>query len=169
MKTTKLLLITLVCLIVIVYYKYYKSYNDDYNIIQTFLENFNLELLYDKYPIIIYDQIVDPLSLTKTIFAYSYVFKKQNVIQPSLCYPNNSKFALIWNETNDSQIDIINPKYKKYLNNKTLQEADEVQYISIKLKPHQILIIPSLWIIHSNSPMEILQFDDIISKFVLVL
>jgi hypothetical protein len=63
------------------------KYKDNYNILQVYLNNFELNTLYEKYPIVIYDQIYDINELLTTAFKFSFVFKTSFTINSdSLTY-----------------------------------------------------------------------------------
>lgn len=113
---TKALFGILVVLIIVIYVHYYTSYRTDYNILQTYLDNIDINLLYEKYPIVIYDQIKHPQELLRTLFAYSYMFKKEVTVSPHVPIINKSKYMILWCDITDIFVNIINPRYKK--NNK---------------------------------------------------
>jgi hypothetical protein len=175
MQYTKPLLITVVVLVIVIYIRYYLSYKDDYNILQTYLGNVDQSLLYEKYPIVIYDRIANPYDLLKTLFAYTYVFKKESVINSHDLVYNGSKYAVIWSKEHTT-INVVNPKYKSCLSwavvdglrvcNASLSDVDNVQYITIKLKPDQVLILPAFWIFNTSKPVKYVRLDDVISFFV---
>jgi hypothetical protein len=143
--------------------KYYLKYNEGYMVIQTFLNNIKSnDILFDKYPILIYDKIVNTNDILKSLFAYNYLTKKNKLYKNNTLIYNKSKFSLIQCDE-DCIIDIINPKYKKYIKNNSLKDSDNVQYISIKLKKKQLLIIPLWWIYNSDKPINVIELDDIIT------
>ena len=140
------------------------KFNDDYQILQIYLDNFKLENLYEKYPIVIYDKIYKINDLLQTIFAYSFLFKKQFDIKTEKVYKNIYKYLLIFSD-NPISIKIINPKYKKDIKN-SLQDSN-VQYITIKLKENQVLILPALWYYYTDYiNIRAIGLDDMISKFI---
>lgn len=172
---TRVLISVLVLLIIIVYINYYSSYKHDYNILQSYLDQIDLNLVYEKYPIIIYDQLLNPEELTKTLFAYSYAFKKNSVQQVPL-HPtmNSSKHMIIWCKR-DSIMNIINPKYKQYfkwkrvngmwVSEKSLKDVEDasVQYVTLKIKKNQVVILPAFWIFDCTFDINTIQLDDILS------
>jgi hypothetical protein len=173
---TKTLIIIIVLLIVIIYIHYYNNYKNDYNIIQTFVDKVDLTTVYEKYPIVIYDKIINPNELLKTLFAYAYVFKNEAKIRPILPTYNKSKHMIIWNADNDILINIINPKYiknivwqtkNKYrISTKPLDDLNEVQYITVKLKSNQVIILPAFWIYQCDDYTNIIQLNDLLSCWV---
>lgn len=171
---TKFLVGIVIILIIIVYVNYYTNYKKNYNILQTYLDNIDLSLVYEKYPIVIYDRVIKPAELTKTLFAYSYLYKKEYSIKgPFNPMINTSKHAIIWCPTTNITINIINPKFKnnfkwqKKVSTQSLKENEDstVQYITIKLKKDQVLILPAFWIFDSTDTINIIQLDDLFSFF----
>lgn len=172
---TRKLFIIIIILIVCIYINYYKKYKTDYNIIQSTIDTIDINLLYEKYPILIYSNILDPKELLHTLFAYSFVFKTETLITPIVPTINTSKYLLIWNEEQDIMINIINPKYKKLIqwtkykkliiSTKPIDELNDVQYISIKIKQNNVLILPHYWIFESNDPLHLLQLDGLFTKY----
>jgi hypothetical protein len=140
------------------------KYKDNYNILQVYLNNFELNTLYEKYPIVIYDQIYDINELLTTAFKFSFVFKTAFTINSDFIYRNSHKFLLLSSNDDDIFIKLINPKYKKDIKN-TFDESN-IQYITIKLKPKQILIVPALWHYYTNNiDVSAIGLDDCISKW----
>lgn len=172
---TRVLISVLVLLVIIVYINYYTSYKKDYNILQSYLDQIDLNLVYEKYPIIIYDQLLNPDELTKTLFAYTYAFKKKSVqhvpINPTM---NSSKHMILWCKR-DCTINIVNPKYKKYftwkrinsmwVSDKSLKDIEDasVQYVTLKLKKNQVVLLPAFWIFDCTSEVNTIQLDDLLS------
>lgn len=176
MITTKLLLIILIILIVCIYVYYYSKYNASYEISQTYLDKLNLDLLYEKNPIVIYDSLKTPNQLLKTLFKYSYTSKNEYKIISNNVIMNRYKFSFVYcRDDNNCFINLINPSYKnqfKWIKNpqsndmisNTNLEATNVEYISIKLKPFQVLIIPSHWLIQSTcTDLYKTSLDDVFS------
>lgn len=175
MYTSHILILIITILILVIYINYYNKYKKDYQLIQTHLDKIDLDILNEKYPIIIYDRIINPNDLLKTLFKYIYIFKKFIKIKPIFPTINYSKYMLIWNNDEDIMINIINPKYYKLISWKKINsfkiskyslydnELEKVQYITISLKKNQVFILPPFWIYQSNSYINIIQLNDIIS------
>ena len=160
----KVFVFIIIVLISILYLQYYLKYKQDYQILQVYLDTFKLETLYEKYPIVIYDQIYDIEELLKTTLAYSYNFKKTFEIAAEKVYRNASKYVLLFSEDSDIALKIVNPKYKKDIKQK--MEDSNVQYITIKLKEKQVLILPALWYYQTNNmDVKAIGLDDLISKW----
>jgi len=166
MNRSRLLFFVLICLIIFIYVRYYMTYKNDYNILQTYLNRIDLNVLYEKYPVVIYDRIQDPKQLLKTLFAYSYMFQKgPSPVPEGSLLVNKSKYAVLFSPKSDVDIHLINPKYtSRTVSKKTLDQVDaDVQYITIKLKNNQVLILPTHWIYQSNAPIISIFLDDALS------
>lgn len=150
-------------LLVLLYLQYYVKYKQDYQILQVFLDNFKLDTLYEKYPIVVYDQVYDPKDLLKTVFAYSFVFKNEFSVEPGAVCRNSHKFVVL--SCDDSvSLKIINPKYKKDIKPR-IQDCN-VQFVTVKLKPNQVLILPALWYYHTdNMDVSAIGLDDLVSNW----
>ena len=157
--TTKLLLALLAILVIIMYVYYYKNYKKDVVILQTYLDQADINLLYEKYPVVIYDQIIDPRQLLKTLFQYSYMFQTDEVIDPDTTIVSKSKFTLVWYSgkvQEDLILKVICPGSPEN------SQAD----ISIKLKKQQVVILPAYWRFKSDMPLNCIRLDDLLSILV---
>lgn len=160
----RVFLLIIVVLITALYVQYYLSYKKEYEIIQVTLDNIQLKTLYEKYPIVVADQVYKTDDLLKTVFAYSYVFKKPTNIEPDKIVCNKYKYMIITCEDN-IDVKLINPKYKSKI--KTSLEQSDVQYVTVKLKENQVLIVPALWYIHTdNMDVSAIGLDDFLSKII---
>lgn len=159
------ILIVIILLLCIIYLPYYSKFKHDYQILQVNLNTLKLDHLYEKYPIVIFDTIQNVEDLFKTVFAYSYVFKSPSTVPTGYIFRNTHKFMIL-NPDTDVNIKLINPKYKKYVKT-NLEDSDDIQYVTIKLKEKQTLIIPALWYVYTDY-MDIKSFvlDDLISKWI---
>lgn len=165
---TKFLIIIIIILLILIYYNHYKRYNTDYNIIQLFLEQLTLELLNERNPIIIYDRIVNPEILFETLFKYSFIFKKKYYLNNNNFIQNTkSKYTLLLNPNNNVDINIISPIHNSNIKyNFDTIENSNINFITIKLKKQQILILPPFWNfnIKKDDYLVIYRLDDIISN-----
>lgn len=178
---TKILLVIVILLIVFIYIHYYSKYNDTYEIVQTYLDKVNIDMLYERNPIVIYDSIKTPKQLLGTLFKYSYVSKSDYKIDTKYPIMNRAKFSFVYSTSDqDTYINLINPSYKssmKWANKRsnggkslvmdkvstTTLEETNVQYITIKLRPYQVVILPMHWIIQSDTPLIKYNLDDFVS------
>lgn len=178
-NVTKILMIVVVLLIVFIYIHYYSKYNDTYEIVQTYLDKVNIDMLYERNPIVIYDSIKTPKQLLGTLFKYSYVSKSEYKMDTNFPVMNRAKFSFVYSTSNeqDTYINLINPAYKASMKWVKLQNKNHVmdkvsttpleetnlRYITIKLRPYQVVVIPMHWIIQSDTPLVKVNLDDFIS------
>ena len=167
MGATKTLLIIVLALAIILYIQAYLKPKQEYTIIQTYLDKITQDTLQDKYPIVIYDLIHEPRTLLDTLFAYQFAFSNNK----TLSEPTNevikarSKYNIIYSDNDSSTINIISPKHTAFIKPKTpLQDqSDQIQYITIKLKKHQVMILPLSWYFATKDPVKIITLDDLLS------
>lgn len=166
----KTLSITLVILVLLFYIQYYSKYNYDYTLIQGYLDTITPNHLLEKSPIIIYDQIVDPRQLLKTLFKYTYGYSSQSVISDPLhVYTNSSKYMILYSHSSSTSVNLINPKYntklslKKNKSTKIFIELEDVAYVTVKLKPNQVLILPSFWSFNVDKTVNVISLQDLFS------
>jgi hypothetical protein len=178
---TKVLIVVVLVLISAIYFRYYSKYSHAYNITQTYLNKINLDLLYERNPIIIYDSIKTPRHLLKTLFKYSYVTNHEYIISQPHIYSSKSKFSFIYHtgeKIDHVFINLINPIYhtdiKEWRKDKqgvsfskmSLNDTN-IEFITVKLKPFQVLIIPSHWMLQVSSEEHVVKTDlnDMFSYF----
>lgn len=131
MRTHSILLIILAIIIIVVYIRFYLASNDQFEILQMGLDKLRDEHLLEKSPIVITDRIVDPISLLKTAFAYSYTFKKFN---NTFTFVENSKSQnTILIAIENAIVNIEHPKKNNY------------DTLEIPLKTNQVLVVPYAW------------------------
>lgn len=179
---TKVLLSVVVILVVCLYVQYYSKYNKKYEIVQASLSNITLDLLYERNPIIIEDTIANPRHLLKTLFKYSYTFVREMDVTTNQIFKIKSKFCLVYavdQNIPSVQLNLINPIYDKQsrfkwntsanslITTSTLLNETNVEYITLKLKPNQPVIIPTHWLAQTDHPMHKIDLDDVVSCFCL--
>jgi hypothetical protein len=179
MKSSSVLALILILLIVSVYTRYYSKYNDGYEMVQTNLDKVTIDLVYEKNPVLIYEPITKPKQLLSTLFKYSYLFKFEYSIHQPEIIVNTSKFSLIYPKETNTDLDgnifvnIINPSNKSKLKFKRLknglkiastpfQDAN-IDCITIKMKPNQVLVLPSHWMFQSTNELHKIDLDDLFS------
>ena len=160
-----LLVSILIIIIIVIYLYYYTSANIEYNITQTFLTDLNVDILNEKNPIIVYDQVRDPYDLLNTLFKYTYWFKSISSEGPGMVVAN-SKYTIIWHsKINESiMVNLISPKYIENIKGKNFNELNaDTQYVSIKMKHHQLMIVPNKWIYVTENEHEKIELDGLIT------
>jgi len=165
MNPTQVLLTIFVVMLVVLYIQSYLKPKTEYTIVQTYLDKVNVDTLYDKYPIIIYDLIQDPKQLVKSLFAYSYLFDIYTHLPANAIFCTRSKFTLVFNNSTDVPVHIISPKHKPKIN-ATLpleQQDTSVQYVTVNLKQNQVMIVPMQWYISGTTQCNMILLDDLLS------
>ena len=105
----------------------------DFQILQSRLHNISDNILYEKYPIIINDNIIDVNDLLSTLFKYQYIFTKSFTLTLKHSMINYSKYLIMHNiHNNECIVKVSNPS--QHFNN-----------ISIIVYPFNVLIIPYKW------------------------
>lgn len=169
------LLIILIILVIVLYGQYYASYKTDYKINQTYLSNINLDILYEKYPVVLYDKLVDPEHLLTTLFKFNYLTKSNHIINNATTIQVLSKYTLLFNKNNNILLNIISPKFTDTIkwtygsncfktSTSVFNDLDNVQYVTVKLAKMQVIIMPFKWIIQSNQDYNIICLDDMFSS-----
>lgn len=165
MSPTKTLFLVLLVLLVTLYVQSYLRPKNDYTIVQTYLDKISVDALYDKHPIVIYDLIKDPRSLLTSLFSYSFQFDTYTFLEPNRVMPAKAKYTLVYNDNLDASIHLISPKHLIDSSKPLEQQADSVQYVTVNLKQHQVIIVPMKWHISSpaNPPCKVISLDDFLS------
>lgn len=176
----KTLLFLVLVLLIILYVQYYTKYNNDYKIIQSTLGNLEGKVLYERYPIVISDRLVNPDDILKTLFKYTYLTEKRAVIEGSfnVCRVFN-KYTIIYSPHEDIDMNLIVPSYSKefapwhmhtsqcmFVSKGHSLTDSNAQYITIKLKKQQVLILPPYWMYHSINIYRIIALNDPISSLI---
>lgn len=146
----------LVLLIIIVYIKHTIQINNTFEIIQTEIESLHPSMIDERLPIIISESMVNPYMLTKTTFAYrflfTYNFKNESV---GKLIKNNNKYLIMYHDS-PTVIDVYHPNY----------ENQDNLFIQMKLKEKQVLILPMQWYYRCHSPTTCIALNDILSTIV---
>lgn len=171
-----MIILTLVVLAILSFYmqSYFKIQKET-QIIQTTLTSFHPDILLEKQPIYVNDNIYNPADVIASIFKYQYVQKVLSLSNKSYLKRNLSKFVLIYNDQDQPiHVYIANPtttKHMKYYNGffvnkfyKVCKKESEIQndeMIKIILKPNNMFVIPMGWIYKTDvdNVLEIHLFD----------
>lgn len=163
MAPASVLIWVILILLIILYIQAHLKTKTEYTIVQTYLDKVTMDTLYDKYPVVIYDRIVDPSSLLKSLFAYSYIQESRKSIPPNIMVQNKSKFMILYCNQSDVTVNIISPEFK-VIRTKPLGEQDpSLQYVTVSLKKNQVLIMPTYWTIDTSAQTNAIFLDDVIT------
>ena len=179
MARTTVLIIIIIILVLLAYAQYYTKFNQGYRILQSNIYNIDEKVLYEKYPIIINERIVSPESLLSTLFKYMYLFKASDYVAGSpMPYANVHKFYIIYSPEDDIDINLVSPVFASMFkpftshNNmfmrsyQTSMSITNAEYITIKLKQRQVLILPYAWLYQTNKKHYVITLDDVFSRLV---
>ena len=156
MPSLKNIIITILSIFIIIYIICYFIPPKTISINQTKLLNFKFNLLYERHPLIIYDQISNLTDIKNKWFQY-------NITNQTTCenikWIRNCHKYLVLSPFEDSEIHICNP----YTNIVNGIPCTDTKILSINLKKNQIVIIPYRWYVYTDFNSEILHVHDIIT------
>lgn len=133
-------IIYLFIVLLIIYSLCYFIFNNEIELLQIEKNNLTMDLLIQKNPIIIQNNI--DLDFIKSIFKNNII----NIIKPNeLWNRNNSKYVIIIPIT-DTNIFISKPKKIKY----EIPNKDEI-IIDVKLKKNNSILLPFKWYYSLNN------------------
>jgi hypothetical protein len=136
----KIILWIIIIALLYVYISYYYRYPTKVSILQSRLNEFDLNLLNEKQPIVIEDRIKDINEIRKAWFKWNFK-KEYNTYDTDKWYKNNFKYFLI-HPQEDTEV-FLYPPNKPVINN---EPSPEEQIIVMKLKANQLLIVPYKWL-----------------------
>ena len=169
--STKPLLLIIIVLVLCVYTQYYMKYVTGYKLVQSTLDKIGIDALYERNPIIISDRIVNPLQLTSTLFKYTYSFQQNHVVKTTdMVMCTHHKYTIIHNNASEMTVHILNPIFKKsfkpftpstglLISSVNLNDSN-AEYVTIKLKKQQCMILPMHWMYEANRPHSVILLDD---------
>jgi len=167
LKSSKTLFFVVLVLLIFVYTQYYLKFNTSYRIIPAQLDKIDESVLYEKYPIVVADRIVKPEVLLQTLFKYKYITSsienRKGSINPYLV---THKYTVLYNTMHDIDVNIIAPQYRGEFKTNVDFYRTQTQYVTIKLKKQQIIILPAFWLYHITSPHTVIILNDPFSYFI---
>lgn len=110
-----------------------------FQILQSSLDKISDNTLYEKFPIVIEEQVVDSKALLNSLFKYQFTFSKFDSLEPNHEFFNNNKFLILHNRSESTSQIIIKSPSKKY------------PPVNIDLPSHYILIVPYKWSVLTTS------------------
>jgi len=153
-------LIVIIVIILFIYVKSYYKYQTQISILQTTLPEFNFDMLREKQPLVISDQIVSIDDIYKLWFTPNIVIKR-SLLASELWHKNISKYLVICAETEGDVY--LYPAGKPIIDNNHPDTNESL--IAISLKPQQIVIVPFHWYYLINMKCNILDVHDYITYF----
>lgn len=180
---TKWLLIILTIGLLGLYIQYYASFSKTFQIIQASLDHISIDTLQERQPIIIQDRLVDPSSLTSTLFKWTWAFKQTEHVKgsPYITIVHN-KYTILFNSVRDILVNIIPADNKKLATpfqkggsavrkyRRSLHSINDsnVVYVTIKLKKQQCIVLPAHWMYHTVDDHNAIYLNDPLSLLVLI-
>jgi len=143
-------IIIILCFYILCYFTYPK----DITIIQSDLENFDINNLFSKQPIIIDTKIIHSNDIIISWFSILNIIRDVNIIENQI-FKNKYKYLIIHPE-NDVNIFLNSPKQKV------------TDLLEIQLKEKQVLIVPYNWkiLIENTKKIKFVGIHDCISYLV---
>lgn len=150
-----ILFLILIILFFALYINKYLSVRSDIEILQASISDVNASYLFQKYPLIISEPLVNPENILKTLFKYLYIKTIFfNATNSNTYSQTRSRYQIIYPSLNNSVVKIIHPKYSS---------NENYPYIDIILKKNQILILPIYWWYKCDSNCNCIEIYDVIS------
>lgn len=177
------LVIILITVFTIFYIQCYYKFPNDFSLIQTTLSDFTPDLLLEKQPIYLFDQIVNPADLLSTLFKYQYLYHILSLSKNDFLKQNLSKWVIIYNDGfSDTTVSIMHPeeaKHRTFLPSRFIKKnyilcknpTVSNSCVEILLKPKKNVFVPMNWLYKTNADnlLEIHLHDPItcISSFII--
>jgi hypothetical protein len=178
----KILLIFIIILFITIYLNYDMKFNKDFQILQLSSNKITQDILYEKSPIIIQDNINNIQDFIKIMLSYEYIYKNKKIYNKNNDVNQNLTNYLLLYNVNNKPIDIYisSPKNKKNFNwilsnsNNYLisdykisnfNNINNTHFVKISLKPKQTIILPKFWLFTINGKIELYNLFGFINYF----
>lgn len=165
------LVILAVCIVLFAYIKLYLKPKKDIQLLQANLSNFDSNLLVEKQPVLIFDQVVHPQNVIDVSFKYMYHLTNSTKTPDGTYVQNLSKFAVIYNDQDTVQ-DISLQKYhtkaassSKNMFYSSIAYRESIETLTIKLPEKNMIIIPYLYSIKTQQSIPVTYLSDFIHVF----
>ena len=154
----------MIIILLIIYIRYYYSYPKDVAILQTTLNEFTMQILTEKQPIVIQDKVQDITELRKAWFNTNIGFTNVYVYSESPEWIRNKYKYLIIQPNEDLEILIYPPNQKSIDGN----PDPEGHIVAVKLLVNQVIILPLHWKYHLEKQVKFktMGVQDFISLFI---
>jgi hypothetical protein len=161
--------IALLIILIIYIYSYY-NYPKRTQLIQTRLDNFNYDVLYNRQPVIIQDKDIELAQLQKKWFYLNivtpeFIIPKQPQSQPQpndkdIWHTNKFKYLLL--QAQESGEILLYPASKKMISG--IPDPNE-SLLVIQISQGQLIILPFHWKYLLNIDVKCLGVNDLVSYF----
>lgn len=149
--------IYIIIILLIVYSSLYYIFTDEFSIYQTKTNNFNIDLLYYKQPIVISDNI-DIDNILQNWFMYNII--NYNIPVYNIWQRNPYKYLLVYAKEK-GEVTLCNAKTKT--NNNAPDPSAKITTIKLNDKA---IIIPFKWYYHTTSNVEVYGIHDYITRII---
>jgi hypothetical protein len=141
MKGTHKLVLIMIILIAFIYLRYYVGVVNTIKILQAPVSELTPSLLMQRFPIVIEDRIVNPLSLLQTVFKWQYLYKRVTTMESSseAYRRNDARYLLLFSNREGASIEIANPK-------KRASGVEELPFVELLLHENMCAVIPFGWL-----------------------
>lgn len=168
-----ILIILSIAILIYAYAKLYLKPKTDVELLQSNLENFDPNLLFEKQPIILYDKIVNPKNVIDVFFKYTHNLSHDSIVSPSIEKQNLSKFLIIHNtDDNDQMITLTkyltkieNTERNMFFSTVKSQVRNENMF-KIVLPAKNLVIVPYLYTVKSSIELPAVFLTDLIHVYV---
>lgn len=157
----KIKIFSIILFIVILYAYCYFIYPSHISIVQTSLQDFDFNLLLNRQPLVIEDQIKDVVSVISSWFSPNIVQDIQ--FDTKRTWNLNYHKYLYCYAINDTEV-LLYPPGNKVIND---VPDNREPIIAIKLKKHQSLVIPYRW--YYNTSIKLYGIHDYITYILSVI
>jgi hypothetical protein len=151
----------IIVFIILLYILCYYIHPSNIIILQSSIDNFNFDLLLQRYPLLIHDFIYNIEDILIFWFNNNIIKKKTKLCEEKEWYLNPYKF-LLFHSFEEKELLFSNPYTKlQYSGPAASKDVNIPDYryipttdsniISIKIKKNQILIIPFKWYIYNEN------------------
>lgn len=146
----------------------YFEHNDTFEITQCDLDDVTMDVLYERNPVVISDQLQVPSHLLDTLFKYAFAFRRESV-HPSGRVPHRclSKFTMVWGSHGGVHVNLVNKRNAAAYLSRGADEFyanDMAEYVTVRLLQNQVLIVPPFWSMMSSGAVHLVELDDLLSR-----
>ena len=147
----KSLLISIIILIILIYLNYNLKYNNEFQLLQLSSNKITQNILYEKSPIVVQDNISNIISnyVNKNLALYSLIYNSNSKpINVYISHPKNS------NKFKSNKLESFNYIISDYKVN-DVENINDTQFVKITLKPKKLLILPAYWLFYIDNNCQI--------------
>ena len=178
----RILIVFIIILLISIYISFDLKINNNFQIIQLSSNKINQDILYEKNPILIQDNINDIEDFINVIMPYEKIYTNKFLHSNKYSINQNlSNYLLIYN-SNNTPIDvyIAHPRNKNKFNwsntnannylisnytVKTFDNINDVKFVKFVLRPKQTIILPKFWLFIVNGKLTLYNLFGFLNYF----